>query len=198
MRRVEGYRLATWYELAGVLTLSFSLNFIPFTGPSNLFIAYNIAIAIKVEPWIVGLLVALGSALAKFVHYIVTFFIGRFMSETWKKRVDERGTKLKRWAALALFLVAASPLPDEPVIVPLGLTRYNPAKFFLVYFVGKLTITIAGAYLGSVSQQVFSQWISDEALMVASIVLTVLATILLFKFDIGKVAERFLKRKVEL
>jgi hypothetical protein len=32
------------------------------------------------------------------------------------------------------FGSAATPIPDEPVAIPLGLTKYNPAKFLLAFF----------------------------------------------------------------
>jgi membrane protein DedA with SNARE-associated domain len=99
---------------------------------------------------------------------------------------------------LALFIVAASPLPDEPVIIPLGLIKYNPAKFFAVYFLGKLSITIIGAYLGKAGQQVLEGWASQEITMALSIALTIVATIVLLKVDLVKIVERILKRKVEL
>lgn len=190
-------RLATWYELLAVLVGSFTSNLMPFTGPSNLFIALWAAMLVDADPVTIGLLVALGAALAKFIHYLVTFFIGRLANKKWKEKIGEKGKRLKHWAPLALFVVAASPLPDEPVVVPLGLVKYNPAKFFIVYFLGKLLIAIAGAYLGQAGQQSLEEWISQEAMMAVSIVLTIVATAILLKVDVGKIAERFLKRKVE-
>lgn len=191
-------RLATGYELLAVLVGSFTSNLMPFTGPSNLFIAMIAALSVDADPITIGLLVALGSALAKFIHYIVTFFIGRFVNKKWKEKIGEKGTRLRHWAPLALFVVAASPLPDEPVVVPLGLIKYNPAKFFIVYFLGKLSITIVGAYLGRAGQQSLGEWVSQEVMMAVSIVLTIVTTIILLKVDLGKIVERILKRKVEL
>jgi membrane protein YqaA with SNARE-associated domain len=153
---------------------------------------------VDADPITLGFLVALGSALAKFIHYIITFFIGRFVHKKWKEKISEKGTRLRHWAPLALFVVAASPLPDEPVVVPLGLIKYNPAKFFIVYFLGKLSITIVGAYLGRAGQQSLGEWVSQDVMMAVSIVLTIVATIILLKVDLGRIVERILKRKVEL
>jgi membrane protein DedA with SNARE-associated domain len=184
-------------ELLGVFVGSFLLNMIPFAGPSNLFIASGAALAVDSDPLTIGFLVALGSALAKFIHYIVTFFLGFFIGQERRKRLDVASKKLRRWAPLALFVVAASPLPDEPVVIPLGLMKYNPAKFFFAYFLGKLLIGVVGAYLGLLWGNVLSPFASDQVLMVASIVLTVIITIILLKVDITKLAERILKRKLK-
>jgi membrane protein DedA with SNARE-associated domain len=174
---------------------SFALNIIPFAGPSNLLIASGAALLVDADPFTIGLLVAFGSASAKLIHYIVTFFIGFMIRGKRRERLDIVGLKLQRWAFPALFLVAATPLPDEPVIIPLGLLKYNPAKFYLAYFLGKLSITVPGAYLARLGQQFLAPWISSEALMVTSAVLTVVVTLVLLKVDVAKIAERIIKRK---
>jgi membrane protein DedA with SNARE-associated domain len=198
-RRVSRrHRLGSIFELLGILMTSFVLNIIPFAGPSNLFIASNAAlVAADVDPFTIGLLVAFGSASAKFIHYSVTFFAGKYISEKRRKRLDVASVRLKKYAMLALFVVAATPLPDEPVIIPLGLLRYNPAKLFLAYFAGKLLICVVGAYLGKLTHEVFVSTISDEILMIISIIVTVVVTIVLLKVDVGKLAERMLKRKIK-
>ena len=187
--------MATLYELLGILVTSFVLNIIPFMGPSNMLIATSAALLVNADPFTIGFLVALGSALAKSIHYAVTFFVGAFLSEERRKRIDTAGLKLKRWAFLALFVVAATPLPDEPVVVPLGLIKYNPAKFFASYFIGKLSITIVGAYLGKAGQEFLMPWVGQEILMVASIILTIIVTVVLLKVDISEIARKVVKRK---
>lgn len=195
--KVGKSKLVLWYKLLGVLLGSFLLNLIPFAGPSNLLIASNAALLVNADPFTLGFLVALGSASARFIHYLVTFFISGHLSEKQRKRLDAKWLKVRRWAFLALFVVAATPLPDEPVIIPLGLLKYNPAKFYIVYFLGKLSITIPGAYLGILSEGLFASATSQEVLMIASIVLTVVVTIVLFKVDVEKIAERVFKKKPE-
>jgi membrane protein DedA with SNARE-associated domain len=187
--------LAVLYELLGILLTSFVFNIIPFAGPSNLLIASNAAMIVKADPLTIGFLVASGSTSAKFIHYLVTFFIGGFIGEKRRERIDATGLKFKRWAFLALFVVAATPLPDEPVVIPLGLMKYNPAKFCLAFFAGKLSITIIGAYLGTLSQKLLVPFIDQEILIVASIVLTIVVTIVLLKVDFLKIAEKILRRK---
>jgi membrane protein DedA with SNARE-associated domain len=178
---------------------SFLLNIIPFAGPSNLFIASNAALLVTdADPFTIGLLVALGSASAKFIHYLITFFAGKYIGEKRRKNLDAAGLMLKKWAMLALFVVAASPLPDEPVVIPLGLIRYNPAKLLLAYFAGKLVIGVAGAFLGRFYHEVFVSTISEQLLMIISIVVTIVITIVLLRVDFEKLAEKILKRKIQL
>jgi uncharacterized membrane protein YdjX (TVP38/TMEM64 family) len=191
--------MASLIELLVVLLSSFGFNLIPFAGPSNLFIASNFALILGVaDPATlvaVGFLVALGAALAKGIHYLVTFFVSKHLSERQRQRLDAEALKVKRWAFLLLFAAAATPIPDEPVIIPLGLLKYSPVKFFSAFFLGKLSITVVGAFLGSWTKSTFSEWLSPEVMIALSIVLTIVVTVILLKVDVGKLAERFLKRK---
>ena len=190
--------MASTYEVLGIFLVSFSLNIVPFAGPSNLFIAFNASLAVDAAPLTIGFLVALGSASAKLIHYLVTFFLRGFIGEKRRRRLEAAGLKLKHWASLALFLVAASPLPDDPVVIPLGLLKYSPVKLFLAYFAGKLMITSAGAYLGRLGEETLAPFVSSEIITIASIVLTVALTIILLKVDLDKLTRRILRRKDSL
>jgi len=190
--------MASVYELLGVLFFSFGLNLIPFATPSNIFIASNAALIVESDPFTLGFLVALGSVTAKGIHYIVTFFIGKRLDEKRKQRLDAKWLRVRRWAFLLLFITAASPVPDEPVIVPLGLLKYNPVKFVTAFFLGKLLITVVGAYLGNWSEGILLSVFTQEILVVTSIILTVVITVLMLKIDLSKVAEKILKRKVKI
>jgi membrane protein YqaA with SNARE-associated domain len=186
-------------ELVFVFLFSFGLNLIPFAGPSNLFIASNSALMLSAfDPIVlvaIGFLVAFGSALAKSVHYLITFFISKHLSEKQRQRLDAEAVKLRKWAFLLLFAAAATPIPDEPIVIPLGLMKYSPARFFSVYFLGKLSITVVGAFLGAWTGVAFSEFLGLQVTIALSIILTVVITIIMLKVDVGKLAERFLKRK---
>ncbi len=182
-----------------LFVFAFALNLIPFAGPSNLLIASSATIGL-VNPgfpilFLTGFIIAIAAALAKGIHYMITFFVSEHLSEKRQARLDADGAKVKRWAFALLFIAAATPIPDEPVVIPLGLMKYSPAKFFSAYFLGKIVITIPGAILGNFAGDIFSAYLSPVALVIISIVLTVVITIILLKVDVGKLAEKYLKRK---
>jgi len=186
-------------EFVITFLVAFGLNLIPFLGPSNLLIASTAAISlVNPDPATlvtIGFLIALAAALAKGIYYVVTFFVSKHLSEKNRRRLDAEAVKIKPWAFLLLYLAAATPIPDEPVVIPLGLMKYNPAKFFLAYFLGKISITIAGAFLGRWTETYFSSWLSQEVMIALSIVLTVIVTIIMFKVDVGKWLDKIFKRR---
>ncbi len=195
--------MAPLTELLVVLLTSFGFNLIPFAGPSNLFIASNAALIFNATDPVtlvaIGFLVAVGAALAKSIHYIVTFFIGKHLSQKRRERLDADAVKVRRWAFWLLYAAAATPIPDEPVVVPLGLMKYSISKFFTAFFLGKMSITVIGAFLGAWTKRTFSEWLSPELMIVLSVILTVSVTVVLLKVDVAKLVDRimgrYLKRK---
>ena len=175
------------------MTTSFALNLIPFAGPSNLLIAFNAALLLEANPLVVGLLVAMGSSAAKLVYYLVTFLLGGIVGENRRRSLESTGRRLGYWKALSIFFVAATPLPDEPVVIPLGLIKYSPVRFVLAYFSGKLLITSLGAYLGRIGQNLLSPIVSQELLTAISIALTLVATLVVLKTDIRTLLGKFRK-----
>ena len=195
--------MASIVDFIITFAIAFGFNLIPFAGPSNLLIASSAAIGM-VNPdagtlVVIGFLIALAASLAKGIHYMVTFFVSGHLSEKRRQRLDADAVKVRRWAFALLYLAAATPIPDEPIVIPLGLMKYSPAKFFLAYFLGKITITIAGAFLGNFAGDFLGNWFSPETTfiisIVVSIVLTVVITVILLKVDFGKLAQKYLKRK---
>jgi membrane protein YqaA with SNARE-associated domain len=186
--------MATVFELLSVLFFAFGINMIPFASPSNLLIASNAALLVDADPVSIGLLVASGSTCAKLIHYVVTFFVGKHIGKERRKRLDNTALQTKRWAFPAIIIAAASPIPDDPVIVTLGLMKYNPAKFSLAYFAGKLSITIVGASLGGFGERLLGGYLTQGVLAIISIILTIAITVILLKVNLSETAKRLLKK----
>jgi len=197
--------MATLIELLIIFGTSFGFNLIPFAGPSNLLIASTAAIGLgstdPITMVLVGVIIATAAALAKGVHYMVTFFVSGHLSQKRQERLHADANKIKKWAFPLLYLAAATPIPDEPIVIPLGLMKYSPAKFFSAYFLGKLTITVAGVFLGGWAGNFVEKalGISPETTFVLSIVvsilLTVVITVILLKVDMDKLMEKYLHHK---
>jgi membrane protein YqaA with SNARE-associated domain len=186
--------MAMLVELISIFLITFGINLIPFASPSNLLIASSMALLVDSDPFSIGVSVALGATCAKLVHYAISFFVGEHVSEKDKERLERVGAKTRRWAALAVFVVAATPVPDDPVVVPLGLMKYSPTKFAVSYFGGKLLITVIGAFLGGFSEQFLSGYVSQVILAIVSIALTIVVTVALLRIDLSRIGEKILKK----
>ena len=196
--------MATPIDLLIIFATSFGFNMIPFAGPSNLLIASTAAIGLgTTDPLtmvIVGVLIAFAAALAKGIHYMVTFFVSSHLSQKRQAKLHADANKVHRWAFPLLFIAAASPVPDEPIVIPLGLMRYSPVKFFSAYFLGKLAITIAGVFLGGWAGNFIEVHLGLSSTttfilsIIVSIILTVVITVILLKVDVDKLMVKYLHR----
>jgi len=168
---------------------------LPFMSPSNLVLAGAVGVALPwMNPVVVGFLVALASALAKMIHYYVMFFAGRALKVS-EERLEKYRKRAGKIGPVLIFLAAASPIPDEPVVIPLGLVRYSPLKFFVFFLAGKMLITTFGALAGSSISLSLEGALGSPFLVVSSVVLTVITTYLMVRVDlvdlVGKIMSRF-------
>jgi len=130
------------------------------------------------NPFLLGFAAGLGAALGE----VSTYYWGLGIQEAFKE--DSQSTIVKKWidkyGLLAILLVASSPLPDTPIVLLAGTTRFPFKKFMAIQIVGKITFYSLGAVVGGAIFQGLSnyveEWILSAAVLVCSILLCVLAS----------------------
>ncbi len=172
----------------GLFVICFAINMIPFLSPSNMVLAGAAVLTFSIfgpvgmlESVLIGIIVALTATLAKLIHFYVVRGSRAVLSKDRLKSLDAERERVEKWGALALFIAAASPVPDDPLIVYVGLTRYNPVKFTVSYFIGKVAVTIAGAIIALFGLTLGGGFFESMPIGVASIALTAIITGILFK-----------------
>ncbi len=173
------------FGYAGIFAVAFLINLMPFSSPSNLIISGAIAALFpKFSPPVIGLLVALAASLAKIIHYYGGTIIARFSKPESKGRLQRYGQKVGRWGAIGAFIVAATPIPDDPVVIPLGMVKYGAAKFFVPYFLGKVTLTIMGAYVARFGAITLNELFGAPEYVVATAILSVIVAYVVINVDL--------------
>ena len=172
----------------GLFIICFAINMIPFLSPSNMVLAGAAVLTFSIlgpvgipEAVLIGVIVAITATLAKLIHFYVVRGSRVILSEERLKSLDSERERVKKWGALALFIAAASPVPDDPLIVYVGLTRYNTVKFLVSYFTGKVAVTISGAIIALFGLALGGGFFESMPIVVASIALTAIITGILFK-----------------
>jgi len=179
------------WGLLGVFVSSCLIYLIPFMGPSTMIYSGAVAAIYPDHPPIlVGIAVAAGASIAKAVHYYISHFARRALSEKSVHKLEGYCERWGRWKSVATFISSATPVPDEPVLVSLALVNYSPLRFFLVFLLGKLVITIPGAYMGRSVRHVLYRLMGEIPMAVASIAFTVIVTIILLNVDLSKLIKR--------
>lgn len=162
----------------GLMIICFVINMIPFLSPSNMVLAGAAMLLLPdFNPFLVGLIVAISATTAKLIHFYVVRGSRMVISKERLESLDSEKQRVEKWGALALFIAAASPVPDDPLIVYVGLTKYNTLKFLISYFAGKVIVTIVGALIG----YSVGGYFESTPIVLASIALTALITGFLFK-----------------
>ncbi len=167
---VEGY--------FGLFIICFIINMIPFLSPSNMVLAGAAMLLLPTfNPILVGVIIAISATAAKLIHFFIVRGSRMILSEERLKSLDSEEQRVKKWGAFALFIAAASPVPDDPLIVYVGLAKYSTWKFIVSYFIGKVAVTILGALIGYGVGGFFE----SMPIVLASIALTALITGFMFK-----------------
>jgi len=188
--------VANW-GILGVFLFSFLLALIPFASPSNALVALFVALAFPdLNKLGIGLAVAGGATAAKTVHFLVSFGAGRVIDKRRGKR-----TVVGKHGRVTLYILnviaAATPLPDEWIVIPMGLSEVNIIWFVATYFGGKLLITMPSAYLGNAIAPFIEQYFGESAMLVSivlGIAITVVIVVIFIFVDIEKTTVKILKK----
>jgi len=175
-------------------------NSIPFVG-----VPYLVGVGIAVSRMsyrdvaITVILSALGASIGK----IVVYFFGRSfrikLDEKTKKNLEIFKDLLGKSLLLATIVFAATPLPDDVLYIPLGVSGYSLPLYFLGVFTGKLILTsVVCLYFGYTAKIVESIVMKNLALGIAVTCLiaavTALFTYSIVKIDWIKVASAWRER----
>ncbi|MDI1495308.1 MAG: SNARE associated protein [Cenarchaeum symbiont of Oopsacas minuta] len=142
---------------------------------------------------------AVFAASAKLVIFYIGYNGRRIMHKSTIKRMRPIERIVKKYGAVAAFIAAATPIPDDLVYIPLGIARYNPLRFFIYTLAGKFVISyvtiilshfLGPSVIGSLSQRIDNP--SDAYIAVGLLVVILFVIVILMLFlDWTKFIKRF-------
>jgi len=89
-----------------------------------------------------------GAAIGELTGYALGAAWRRALKEERKKKLEKARKLLEKPAFLVILLMAATPLPDDVVSLPLGLMGYPLWKAFPAFLIGKIALCFLLAYSG--------------------------------------------------
>lgn len=180
VRQLEIYAVKTGY--VGVFALSFFGSVIPFLPLPYLFLV--VILSDTLDPLLLGLLAGLGGALGKISSYALGRFGYKLMGETRRRKMDALRRLIDRFGALGVFIFALTPLPDDILYIPIGITGYSFTKFMIASMAGKVVLSVGVAYLGRAYLFLFRAFEIGNGLSTAiSIGVLAVITVLLLRID---------------
>lgn len=179
----------------GLILISFFGSLIPFVPiPFVIFLGTMAALGDQFNIHILALLSAISATAAKQIIFYLSYTGRRILKEETRKRMRPFERLVKRYGAAAAFIAAATPIPDDLVYIPLGLAKYNPKRFFLATFAGKVVLSyvvVGGSYFFGDTFRPFLEQIEDPTpiyigIVVFGVLLTV-TVILMLRLDWARI-----------
>jgi uncharacterized membrane protein YdjX (TVP38/TMEM64 family) len=187
------YGLVSAWGFIGVFIFTFAVSLIPFVSPSNALEAMLIAMCFpEMDRLAIGLSVALGATSAKTVHFAASYGLGRIVD---RRRGGKRS--IGRYGRLTMYIMnivaAATPIPDEWVVIPMGLSQINIVWFAVTYFAGKLIITVPSAYIGFAMAPFIKEALGINV-WIFSVVIGLVITAIFILVDVEKATLKMLRK----
>jgi membrane protein DedA with SNARE-associated domain len=143
--------LVNQYGVLGVFLVSFLGNVIPYSTTPYLFfiILYAGVVSDPVQHLLITISGGIGAALGKIIVYFFGYSIRHILSDDIRQNIEFFARFFKRSTFIAVFIFAASPLPDDIIYVPLGAMKYDIKKYTIALVLGKIVITGLAVYFST-------------------------------------------------
>lgn len=138
------------------------------------------------DPIIVGVCIGIGASLGKCVSYIVGRGGRALLNERKKKEFELFGKFLGKYGAIAIYLFSSLPLPDDIIVVPFGMAKYDFKKFFIALLLGKFTLGLTVAHVAKYSFEYVKFFIGNGdpiLITIISIALMILMITIVYKIN---------------
>ncbi len=133
-----------------------------------------------INPLLLALICGLGSGIGEVSAYLIGVGGRKFIERKYEKNLKSISALIERYGFWAIILFAVTPLPDDTLLIPLGVLRYNMAKTLFACILGKTLLCLLLAFGGRLG------WGFVELIFtgggVIGTVLAVIGTILLIYF----------------
>jgi membrane protein YqaA with SNARE-associated domain len=147
--------LVSTYGYIGAFAISLFGNFtIFFPVPFTLTIY---AFGSTLNPLYLGLVCGIGSTIGEFSAYLIGRGGRKVLDERYEKRLDTAKILIQEYGMLVIFVFALLPLPDDLILIPLGILKYSIRKAMIAMFIGKTLMCTTVAYGGKYSYEVVKE-----------------------------------------
>jgi uncharacterized membrane protein YdjX (TVP38/TMEM64 family) len=150
------------------------------------------AFGATLNPLLLGLVSGLGSTIGEMASYFLGWGGRKVIENRYGSRLDAVEKLIERYGALSVFLFALLPIPDDLLLIPLGMMKYDIKKTFFAMLLGKTIMCLFLAYAGAFSLNYMKDIFSSGGVFsgVLSVILLVLIIIAMLKIDWVKMLEK--------
>ena len=181
--------LVATYGYLGAFLISLFGNFTVFFPVPFAVTIY--AFGAKLNPALLGLVSAVGSTVGEISAYLIGRGGRKVIDQRYGDKLDAAKALVETYGVWVIFLFAVLPLPDDLILIPLGIIRFPVRKAVAAMFAGKLVMCTLLAYAGKYSYTAVKKMFETSGWMggVASTLLLALIVVALLKVDWIKILE---------
>ncbi len=175
--------LVTNYGYAGAFLISIFGNFTIFFPVPFTITIY--AFGATLNPLLLGLVCGIGSTIGEASAYLVGVGGRKVIEGRFEERLESAKRLIERYGATIIFIFALLPLPDDVILIPLGVLRYDLKKALGAMFLGKVIMLTFVAYAGRYSYTFVKDIFESGGVLggIASVALLVIILIAMMKID---------------
>ena len=181
--------LVTNYGYFGAFFISTFGNFTVFFPVPFVITIY--AFGATLNPLLLGLVCGLGSTLGEFSAYLIGRGGREVLDERFGKQLETAKKLVQKYGVTIIFLFALLPLPDDLILIPLGMLKFDLKKAMAAMFSGKFLMCTAVAYAGRYSYDVIKDIFASSGWLggVLSTLILVVVVVAMLKIDWTKFVE---------
>jgi membrane protein YqaA with SNARE-associated domain len=134
---VDIYSYVDYFEHVGIFVISFLagiITFIPIPVAPLLALA---ALDGELNPQLLVLSAVAGSVAAKSIIFLCSYYGRNILSIKTTTRMLPLYKFISKYGWVAVLVASATPIPDTPINIHLGIARYKFWKFIVAAFIGK-------------------------------------------------------------
>jgi membrane protein YqaA with SNARE-associated domain len=110
----------------------------------------ELTLAFVFDPWLIGIVSGIGAMIGEMSGYLIGYGGGRLIEEdqtsAFKSFVDSH----PRAPPFVVWFLAATPIPDDVLVIPLGAARYSWRKVAIAQLIGKTMFLMAISWSGRI------------------------------------------------
>jgi membrane protein YqaA with SNARE-associated domain len=114
----------------------------------DIFVPLFLALTPIYNPILLGVTAGVGGAIGDIVPYLLGLGVAETVESSGGKAEDLVGKWIKKYGLWAVLVVAATPLPDLPVVMLAGTRRLPLHKLLVIEVIGKSALYTLGAWVG--------------------------------------------------
>lgn len=187
------YYLLASYGYLGAFLSSFLSHLVPFLSLPYLAVVWLLSSTVPgLSPWLVGLSSGLGAGLGKLSSYLIGRGGAYIVGEERRRQLEALRGLVGDYAGLAAFLASATPIPDDVVLIPVGMVRYPLWRYLAATLAGKVALCTSVALFASKFGEALRWLVGVEggwASVAASVAIMLSFSYLILRIDWLAVAE---------